>query len=981
LPNTEANSIRIKANFIIIQKIDGSGNFQNIPEHISFLNDWFNTCNDRLGNLWGDSSSCSPLVHNAKVQIVPNWIFMPDPDSTEYNWNNDNEPGNNKCPDSNWWLNGLDATISSTIPAGINVYLTVDGSVYNQMVVLGTINNPEQNGMTYTWCSEVPSRTNLTKRSRVHIPNLFLKYWWFQNHPNVIGVPFTESRQWIVSEGSVLAHELGHSFNLQHIGCTNNLMTQSGGKRNTLTQDQVGEMHRYLALSSLRQYVDCGETYNHHNTSITSDPFNRVVSINELWDIDMRLYSHVTVKTGATLTVTCKLLMPLEGVIKVERGAKLIVDGGTIMRGNTCSPSQYWRAISVSGNSTKIQPVPTLALAANDAGVVILKNQGVLEGAIVGVTTERIVKIYEPEFWGGVVDVNDFTFKDCLTGVGFMKYDWPNISKFNKASFIRTSTGSPQKGVNIWDTDGILFEECTFTNMAQNGIRALDAVFNVKQKNKFSGSAIAILAGASAPLSGQIQVGVIGLTGTDRNKFENNVVGIRATANSNVEIFSNDFENSNFDIAINGTTKSAITDNIFKGSAAGNQFDNTGDNSNQNLCNTYVGNTVGTNISGTNTGFLFRQEDFATLSHDLFLEGASSNLGEIQFSQGTQGAARWNYFSTNKPENIKSSTIFPYDNTGAFFYFHPDPTADARLKPKCAFNDACTPQSNFYNFQTLGSPFSSCIFPPPSEGQPCKTKPCLEDIRLKIGEKSELYAQSPTDALKAELQMLTTEREYITDELIQGYVTTSDWGSVETLLNEDLNPANRRRKIGAKLAQKQFAAASDLLQSFPQNTNHDEYFVEVQNINIAWLTDPEFALNDLQEVTLLSIAESSSPEAGYAQTLLGILTGSVFMPRLPDLGGERSAESEKKSNPYGLLVSPNPVSNLLQVQAPHRTGRAMQQTLDLRVLATGELVYSANIMGQDIILVPVQHLPQGLYLLTLREQGAIVDRQKVIVQH
>lgn len=984
VPNPNARSIRVRANFIILQKIDGTGNFQDIPEHRAFLDDWFNRCNERFANLWG-TSNCSPLVTDVKVQIVPNWIFLPDPDPTEFNWNNDNNPGGFECPNTTtWWLNGLDAAINSNpaIPRGINVYLTVDGSVYNELVVLGTINNPEQNGMAYVWCSEWPSKTNLSKPSRISIANLFLKYWWFQNHPNVIGVPFTTSREWLVAEGGILAHEFGHSFidcYVHKSGCSNHLMVQSGGNHDIMLEDDAGCIHRNLALSNLRQFVDCDETYNPFNTPQSSTTYDRVVTTNELWDIDMRLYSNVTVRTGATLTVSCKLLMPQGGLIKVEQGARLVVDGGTIMRANTCSPTQYWGAISVAGNNAKIQPIPTAALATDDAGVVILKNQGILEGAVVGVTTQRIPGVYEPQFWGAVVDVNDFTFRDCRKGVEFMKYDFPNRSKFSKATFTRTATGSSYAGVSIWDTDGILFEECTFANMAQNGIITWDAVFNVKQKNRFSGSPIAILSGASAPLSGQIQVGVLGLQGNNRNKFENNVVGIRATANSKVEIFSNDFDNSNFDIAINGTTQSAITDNTFKNSAAGNQFENTGDHSNQNLCNTYTGNTVGTNIVGKNTGFLFRQEDFATLRHDLFIEGFPSVPGEIQMLQGITGGARWNYFSSGKPENIKTSTVSPHDTTIAFFYFHPDPAIDARLKPKCPLNETCVPKSNFYNWQTGGGAFgNNCMFSSPPENPPCATRPCLDTLRLTISQKAAQYAQNPTDALKGELQALVTQREYITDELIREYRDSDDWASVETLLNEDLNPANRRRLVGVKLQQKQHAAAGILLQAFPQNTTDDQYFVQVQSVNVARLSDPEFTLSEAQETALLAVAEAPSPEAGYAQTLLGILTGRTFMPRLPDLDTERSAEPDKAVASSGLEVSPNPVGDLLRVRLQPS---AIQQTLELRALATGALVQSVDVSGQESLTLPVRHLPSGLYLLVLREQGAVVAHQKVIVQH
>lgn len=91
LPDTGAQAIRIRADFIILQRADGSGNFQNNTDDVAFLNDWFDKCNERLPNLWG-SSTCSPLFRNAKVQIVPNWIFLPDTSQGEYRWNNDNDP-------------------------------------------------------------------------------------------------------------------------------------------------------------------------------------------------------------------------------------------------------------------------------------------------------------------------------------------------------------------------------------------------------------------------------------------------------------------------------------------------------------------------------------------------------------------------------------------------------------------------------------------------------------------------------------------------------------------------------------------------------------------------------------------------------------------------------------------------------------------------------------------------------------------------
>lgn len=987
IPHPDARSIRVRANFIILQKTDGTGNFQDIPEHRDFLDEWLEVCNTRFKMLWGNSN-CSPLITDVKVQIEPNWIFLPDPDPAEWNWDNDNNSGTHECPNtSTWWLNNLDAALNSdpNIPRGINVYLTTDGSVYNEMVVLGTRNNPSQQpgGMSYIWCSEWPNENNLDAPSRISIANLFLKYWWFQKHPEVVGAPFSVSRQWLVDEGGVLAHEFGHSFidcYVHKTGCENHLMAAGAPSwSNVMLEDDAGCIHRNLTRSNLRQFIACDETYDPGHPNWTSTTYDRIVSSDELWDLDMRLYSSVTVQTGATLTISCKLLMPSEGVIKVERGARLIIDGGTIMRANTCSPSEYWRAIAVAGNHAKIQPLPDGILAVDDAGVVILRNQGLLEGARIGVTTMRIPGHHEPLYWGGVVDVNDFTFLDCRKGVEFMEYTFPNRSKFEKANFIRSSTGTSYAGVSMWATNGIIFDECSFDGMTQQGIITWDAIFNVRKKNKFSGSPIGILASGSKPLSGWITVGVLGQEGDDRNVFANNVVGIRATSNSKVRIFSNDFENSNFDVAINGTTNSIITDNSFTGSAAGNQFENTGQNYNATQCNTYSGNVVGTNILGLNYGFIFQQENFSTLLHDLYLEGLASSPGIIQPNQGNVGNARWNYFSAGKPENIKTSTVPPYNNTEAFWYYHPDPGIDARLKPKCPQNEACTPYSKFFNWLTSGGAEILCAFPEPPL-PPCPTKPCLEVIRTQISQKTDEYAQNPSDALLAELQVLTTEREWVTDELIWGYLGNGDWTSVEALLNEDLNPSNRRRLVGAKLAQQQYAEANNLLQNFPQTTADDAFFVAVQTINTAWLNDTSFALSSSEEATLLAIAEAPTPEAGYAQALLGLLTDRTFMPRFPDLLDERSVETAARTKyPVSLLkVSPNPVSDLVQIDFPPSDQLC---TIELRSLATGLLILKLDVHEQEFASLSVEDIPAGMYLVLLRERGAIVGQCKVVIQH
>lgn len=992
LPDTGAQPIRVRANFIILQRADGSGNFQNNTEDVAFLNDWFYKCNERLRNLWG-TSSCSPLVRNAKIQIVPNWIFLADTSQGEYRWNNDNGPGSSYYAEYlSWYLNSFDTQITqnTSIPKGINVYFTVDKSIYLAMVVNQTIDSPSTNeSFNYVWSAIKPTDTSLVRSSRIHIPNLYLKYWWFKNRPETVegGTPFSTTRQWLVDEGVVLAHEFAHCFvqEYTHIEndtpCTNHLLNQANTPRSTLREKDVQYMHRAFARTNLRQFIECDVSYHTPGNSQT----DRVVTIDEVWDMNMRFYSHIVVKTGATLRITCEVLMPENGRITVERGAKLIVDGGTVRRANTCTPQELWTGVAVHGNAAAAQPGINDVLTSTQAGVVVLKNNGMIEGAIVGVTTRYTQDWDIPDYRGGVVDAANFTFRDCRKGVEFMKYDFPNKSKFKSVTFERTTAGTMQTGVSIWDTDTIHFDSCLFRNMVEDGIRTIDARYVVGSKNRITGSKRAIYSGATFPLSSYFKIGHLGLNGDFRNVFENNTVGIRATANTFGEVFSNDFANYDFDVALNGTTRTTVTDNLFEGSAAGMQLDKTGFNDNRLLCNVYEGNRLGNNIAGSNLGFRFRQEEFNTLDHDLFIQGDTTNseFGEIP-NQGGENAATWNFFTLDQDENIKTSTVFPFNNTVSFTYYFPQTSPTVRTEPKCASNDTtCNLHSNFEYKATLGQNSISCSYPDPNN-PPCTTKGCLESLRQKIG----LIERQEPDPLVSELRdsflQMVTERERITDELINQYRATNDWEEIDTLLLEDPNPFNNRRYVGIQMERQFYVKTGEVLDSFPVSTFDDVDFVTIQRINLERMVDSNFVLDSIQASELLSIALSQSSEAGYAQSLLLFLTGQVFMPELPELEVEEREfyPVQKPKIEHLISVYPNPTKNRLSIEIS-------KYSIDDGIVT----LKIFDLLGQVKFYQPISSLPYkkelnletwtpGFYVVCVMDiQGRIVGFNKILLSY
>ena len=97
---------------------------------------------------------------------------------------------------------------------------------------------------------------------------------------------------------------------------TNNVM---GGSNSQVyfSPMQVGQMHRTLALKSTRKYVK-KETYS---------PIPLVITSNETWDFNLKLYRDVNIVSGAVLTISNTFELPYNGTVTVNNGAALIITG------------------------------------------------------------------------------------------------------------------------------------------------------------------------------------------------------------------------------------------------------------------------------------------------------------------------------------------------------------------------------------------------------------------------------------------------------------------------------------------------------------------------------------------------------------------------------------------------------------------------------------------------------------------------------
>jgi len=336
LPDSSYNPLKVRVNLIILQRNDGSGNFQDNPADLVFLHSMINVTNQVFANLANRNEEYYPgqnlpFLSNAKIQIVPNIIFLKD----EVGWNNRHDKNLAGVPYlSGWYLDSLDREIynNDTLPKAINLYFTSDGQLHEQMVVLGATQDYDNlvffKQHAASEIPHVPTRGNTEGKyhsMRCHIGNVWLKLWWKRK---VLQEP-----DWTMEyeAGKSIAHELGHLMGLSHTSDkhTHALMrTRFGGIRDYMTTAEIARIHQTFGLyPSLWQFVDGEVAYG-------SPSADWVVARDETWTENRRLYSNVLIKTGATLTITGELILPNAGTFTIEPGANLRIEGGTVRRVN-----------------------------------------------------------------------------------------------------------------------------------------------------------------------------------------------------------------------------------------------------------------------------------------------------------------------------------------------------------------------------------------------------------------------------------------------------------------------------------------------------------------------------------------------------------------------------------------------------------------------------------------------------------------------
>jgi len=516
VPQGIKRKLRIKTNVIFVQNENGEGNFSaSNAAHLSFFERIFAEANQRLENLVQESCGCSSQpahYNNIHLEFVPTYIEIQDIFAWDHT--NDPNPGTLNSLNKSYlnYINSL-ASQSSGYDEGFNVIITTDGPFFNKYVY----DNPDHlplwdlgyNCLTSVYKCQAYSAFpvyNLSHPAMWHYPDLYLTYINGLDH---LGGEWWLETSEIPHNAGAFLHEYGHYFNLQHVGCTQNIMKQASNIDRSFTGCQVREMYQTLMTKNLRKYVICEDKLD----------FNLNVNTDETWSINTRIFGDIVVKNGATLTITCQVHMSPKGKILVERGGKLVVDGGLL----TGDCTDNWKGIVVEGDVPGHQA---------QSGKVVLKNGAIIEYARNAISTNPDHLPWnnggQQNFYGGLVEAENSTIRHCVRGVEFMKYGRGGIkdkSWFNNVTFENLQ----HQGVSIWANDGVTFDNCTFSDIAKCGILPYDCEAIVRNNNTFEQQPIGVDVITTYPI---IFSPKIGLKGFESNTFLCQSAGVHIQSGS-----------------------------------------------------------------------------------------------------------------------------------------------------------------------------------------------------------------------------------------------------------------------------------------------------------------------------------------------------------------------------------------------------------------------------------------------------------------
>jgi len=455
-----------------------------------------------------------------------------------------------------------------------------------------------------------------------------------------------------------------------------------------------------------------------YKSSLCFDPNNVspiIITNNQIWN-DKIISSDIIINSGAELTIKGTVQMGTDKQILVQKGGKLILNGG-IITNNECL-DMPWKGITVQGTSSGNQnPL--------DQGIVSLSNGAIIENAYIGIhCVNPAIPIDgggtpgDPSSLskgGGIVFAYNSSFINNQVAVQFEQYDKYSISRFERCTFeVDSSLHSnfkPAYMVRLNQVNAINILGCSFkssTNRLINGIYSYHSSFAVDRKCSGDNCSEQTLSSFE-----NLNYAVYSLSRTGGKTFSvryanftRNRRGVFANATDNLRISNNTIAmyrknplaaDTISGIYLNNCTGYIVEENELRNmetvagyTTYGMYINNSGTANNMVYNNKLFNCNYGITAQDKNrskdgsAGLLLKCNQFTNVKMDIAVIKTNpfeSGMG-IATSQGSNGSncesPAGNLFS-NLPTGTGYYSI--HNNGGSINYFHHNPSIEPRVYP------------------------------------------------------------------------------------------------------------------------------------------------------------------------------------------------------------------------------------------------------------------------------------------------------------
>ncbi|MEE9439961.1 MAG: M4 family metallopeptidase [Saprospiraceae bacterium] len=691
----------------------------------------------------------------------------------------------------------------------------------------------------------------------------------------------------------------------------------------------------------------------------------------------------IVVPNNKTLTITSTVYFSPNAQIIVERGGKLIVDGGLL----TTLCDERWKGIVVEGDAVSGNQ--------NNAGYVELKNNAILENAIdlISMHPTHIPWPATQDHWGGVVRAENTTFRNCKRAVAFMKYGTGFIkdqSKFTNCTFENIE----YTAVTFWADNGVTFDGCTFDDIGNSGIYAYDTEVIVENGCQFTNQHTGVDVFTTYPIPFAPRIGNIN---TKANDFQCSNYGVFMQSQGNIkplEVKNNNFLGSTYGVHINGLTNFQIEGNDFSGGYAGIEPVSTGfTHSNYVTFNNISSSAYGSHAAYDNSNLEYLDNCFGYSNFsDIYI-----NNGAIWLSQGSIDVANGNCFSKGGVPEI--------DNTGndeiELHVWSGEPATSCEYPTVVNDNDSYnvnvlfdSPTSNVDN---CGSSFSPGIINVRTFCKgPFKTKQSVLNKIAEIEALIEDVNNNPNLSQSYKNYLIRIYKRCLSSLQVHTVIIILEPSSedpdglpeterIEAAIDYISQVADFNLQIlayGLMVNTNQIDRARLFLNSLTRSTLEQNNFVLAQNINLDYLSDTHnYVLSSNDESLLYSIGIGIEPLDGYARSIYEVLKGDRIELSIPDPHNSvrpRIAIDGDISTNVEFSVYPNPASeDYVIIETNSSSDNTICEIFDIN----GKLMLN-QILDQSSQNINTSNWHNGMYFVVIKDKsGSNIHTSKLLLTH